>query len=49
VNKANWIALKSDKRLGYARKSIYGSGKIDLSGYSEKNNIAFKYIGSGKT
>jgi len=49
VKAANWIPLEA-KMPNQATpwNEFIGSGSIDLSGYSGKINIAFKYTGSGK-
>jgi hypothetical protein len=49
VAKANWVVLNTTiAKQATAENQFIGSGKIDLSGYRGKVNIAFKYIGSGK-
>jgi hypothetical protein len=35
-------------KTGHALVSVVGSGGVDLSTYTGKINIAFKYTGSGK-
>ncbi|NRT14394.1 hypothetical protein HNP99_000734 [Flavobacterium sp. 28A] len=49
VDKANWVKLDVKMPSQATPDSQFiGSGKIDLSSYQGKINIAFKYIGSGK-
>lgn len=49
VNKANWIRVDAALPKQATGENVFiGSGKIDLSAYKGKINIAFRYVGSGK-
>lgn len=49
ISKAKWIKLEAKvASLSTPTRTFISSGGIDLSTYSGKINIAFKYIGSGK-
>lgn len=49
INTATWIPLSARiPTQATPWNEFIGSGAIDLSGYTGKINIAFKYIGSGK-
>lgn len=49
ISKAKWIKLEAKvASLSTPTREFISSGGIDLSSYSGKINIAFKYIGSGK-
>ncbi|MBE0393622.1 DUF5689 domain-containing protein [Flavobacterium sp. PL002] len=49
VDKANWVLVDAKiAKQTTASNQFIGSGKIDLSNYKGKINIAFKYSGSGK-
>ena len=49
IKKANWTKLEPRlPTLSTPTREFISSGGIDLSSYSGKINVAFKYIGSGK-
>jgi hypothetical protein len=49
VTTATWKPLKANlPKQATPWNQFIGSGAIDLSGYTGKINIAFKYIGSGR-
>jgi hypothetical protein len=49
ISKAKWVKLEAKvASLSTPAREFNSSGGIDLSSYSGKINIAFKYIGSGK-
>ena len=49
ISKAKWTKLEAKvASLSTPTREFISSGGIDLSAYSGKINIAFKYIGSGK-
>jgi hypothetical protein len=49
VTKATWIPLKVILPKQATPYQFVGSGGVDLSSYTGKINIAFRYTGSGKT